>query len=344
VALTASLTPIKQIGSGAFGTVFLAADPVHGDVAVKVIMKAPGESDPEWAVRKVALLQEGQNLKKAVHRNVVPVYQLLEQDTPNAMLLVMDYCGGGSLQPRFDGGPMPIDKVLKVATEVTQGLQCLHGKGMIHRDIKPGNILVTSGGVHKLGDFGLVTDRLLLGYASQAGYLDHIAPEVHSKGSTSAKTDVWALGMTFYRLLHGKGWYEESPRPVTTIPAGGFADKLKWLPHIPQEWRRIVRSMLRDDPARRLPTATAVFAALSSLPAEPAWQCDVTPGEVRWVRTAKTRRIRVAWARSGLKHEWRAWSEPLGPTGRSMSLASSSGTVSRADAEKGLRAFFESQA
>jgi eukaryotic-like serine/threonine-protein kinase len=343
VALTANLTPIREIGRGAFGVVYLATDPVHGEVAVKVIMKAAGETDAEWTAHKVSLLQEGQNLKKALHRNVVPVYQLLEQDTPNAMLLVMDYCAGGSLQPHFDAGPISIDRVLKVATEVTQGLQCLHGKGMIHRDIKPGNILATAAGVYKLADFGLVTDRLVLGYASQAGYWDHIAPEVHTAGSTSAKTDVWALGMTFYRLLHGKAWYEEDPRPVTLIPAGGFVDKLRWLPHVPAEWRRVIRAMLRDDPARRTATATAVFASLSLLPAGPSWDCQVTPAQVLWTRASKARRIHVVWDRLAKKHEWRAWSEPLSGTGRSMTLASSGGAVSRSQAEKRLREFFEGQ-
>ncbi|MDP3494780.1 MAG: serine/threonine-protein kinase [Parvibaculum sp.] len=345
IVLTSSLTLGTFIGAGAFGEVFEATDPVHGQVAIKVLVKdrPDPETPAEWAYRKDALLKEAQNLKKAEHRNVVPVHHLLEHANGNAVLYVMECCGGGSLQAPFDAGPMPTNEVLRVATALSQGLQCLHGRGMLHRDIKPGNILVSNDGVYKLGDFGLVTDNLVYGYASGAGYLDHLPPEVHGGGLTSAKSDIWAVAMTLYRLLHGKAWYEEAPPPKDKIPEGGFAKKLKWLPHVPERWRRLIRRALRDDPADRIPTATDLFAALSGLPAEGAWACEVTPNEVRWERPFKRRMQHVVWKRNGSKHEWNAWSEPVG-AGRKTTLDGSGGAVNRATAVKGLEHFFAKQA
>ena len=87
--------------------------------------------------------------------------------------------------------------VRKAGTEVLMGLAALHARQMLHRDIKPGNILIDTAGVALIGDFGLVTDDLLLGYGSQAGYGDHIAYEVWQGKGTSAKSDIWALGINF---------------------------------------------------------------------------------------------------------------------------------------------------
>jgi serine/threonine-protein kinase len=342
-SLLSALTLGKKIGEGFFGEVFLGNDPVHGTVAVKRIVKDPAKPDSDWLMRKQGLLREAQFLKQATHRNVVKVHHLLEDETGEAILFVMDYCSGGSLQDQYEKGPMSFGPLRKIITDVAQGLQALHAREMLHRDIKPGNILINANGDALLGDFGHVTDYLIHGYGSQAGYWDHIAPEVHAGGGTSVKTDIWALGMTIYRLLHGEAWYEESEAPRHLIPIGGFSRTLRWLPHVPQKWRRLVRNMLHDDTHQRCPTATALFAALSSLPTTPSWEVRVTAAEITWERNSGTRRISVVWQRhSPRRHEWFARSEPL-TAGRVRTLGSSGGIVSRAVAERSLQDFFETQ-
>jgi serine/threonine-protein kinase len=179
-----------KIANGHFGDVHLGKDDVHGDVAVKVLRQQPGEAIADWLQRKASLLQEGQHLSQASHQNVVRVHHLLESDTDDAILLVMAHCPGGSLQPAFDAGPMTLSNVRRISTDVCLGLSALHARGMLHRDIKPGNILLAAGNVTQLGDFGLVTDKLILGYGSQAGYADHIAMEVWNGSGTSIKSDI----------------------------------------------------------------------------------------------------------------------------------------------------------
>lgn len=331
----------KKLGNGHFGEVFLATDSVHGQVAVKVLARKLTDTDDAWRKFKEEFLAEAQHLSQARHRNVVPVYHIEELPDGNSIRFCMAFCPGGSLQSAFEAGPMSLLQVRKVATEIALGLGSLHARGMLHRDIKPGNILIDADGVAQLGDFGLVTDNLILGYASQAGYTDHIAYEVWQGQGTSAKTDIWAMGMTLYRLLHGQAWYEEAVPPKLVIRHGGFADSLRWLPHIPKPWRRVIRKMLNDDPSLRYHTATQVTNALSALPT-PHWDVEVTPGVITW-RQALAKRTRIVELKrpSGFKHEWSGWSEPLaGSTGNKMTFGGSKGLVNKAKAFKGLDAFF----
>jgi serine/threonine protein kinase len=329
-----------KLGNGHFGEVFLGNDGVHGEVAVKVLARKPAQNEAEWLVFKAGFLAEAQHLSKARHRNVVQVYHIEELPDGDSIRFCMAYCSRGSLQQIFDAGPMPLLNVRKVATEVSLGLDALHAREMLHRDIKPGNILLDATGVAQLGDFGLVTDNLIMGYGSQAGYSDHIAHEVWLGHGTSVRTDIWALGMTLFRLLHGKTWYEEDISPRDIVCDGGFANTLRWLPHIPKAWRRTIRKMLNDDPKLRYQSAGQVLNALSALPT-PTWAATVTSDIIRWEQISPRRRKVVEWTRlSQRKNEWKAWSEPIGKVGRKISLGKSDGFIGKAQAIKDLETFF----
>ncbi len=313
---------------------------MYGRVAVKVLARKPEHSDAEWQDYKAGFLAEAQNLSKATHRNVVQVHHIEELPDGDGIRFCMAFCPGGSLQSAFDAGPMILPAVRKAGTEVLMGLNALHARQMLHRDIKPGNVLIDAEGVAQIGDFGLVTDDLLFGYGSQAGYRDHIAYEVWQGTGTSAKSDIWAFGMTLFRLLHGKTWYEEAPNPHTVVLHGGFADTLKWLPHVPKTWRRVIRKMLADDPAMRYQTADQALEALSRLAVTPVWSATVAPQLVRWEQLSKTRRNIVEWKRhSQRRHEWSAWSEPLG-NGRKMTLGGSRGIIGGREAIAELERYF----
>jgi serine/threonine-protein kinase len=313
-----------KIGNGHFGEVFDGTDEVHGQVAVKIFKKLLGESDPDWLVRKTGLLKEGQRLSRAEHVNVVKVHGLLESDTSDAVHLVMNYCPGGCLQKKFEAGPMALADVRKYATHVTMGLAALHARGMIHRDIKPANILLNKHGAAQLADFGLVTDDIILGYASHQGYSDHLPPEVIGGGPTSVKSDVWALGMTIYRLIHGAEWYSRLPSPRHVVGKGGFAKHLPFLPHVPKAWRTVLRTMMHDDTTARYQTATAVLSSYSKLHTAPRWDCFVAPDAVRWSCVHKNRKYFAVWEVVGAGYSWSAWSEPMG-SGNKRSWGSSSG-------------------
>lgn len=318
----------------------MGQDVAHGEVAVKVLGREAHHDDAAWAVYKESYLAEAKNLSKAMHRNVVQVHHVDETPDGNSVVICMAFCPGGSLQEPYEDGPLTLPAVRKAGTEVLMGLGALHARGMLHRDIKPANILRNGRGEAQISDFGLVTDDLVLGYASQAGYRDHIAYEVWQGKGTSAKSDIWALGMTLFRLLHGKVWYEAAPDPRDIVKHGGFVDTLKWLPHIPKTWRRVIRKMLNDDPVARYQNAAQALRGLNGLSTMPVWVPTVTPDLVRWEQLKGARRIVVEWKRhSPRKHEWRAVSEPVG-AGQKKTLGGSNGVIAGGQVVRELENFF----
>lgn len=328
-----------EVSRGHFGQVHLGSDGIRDELAVKVIGALPDEPPDEWAARKEGLLKEGASLEKAKHRHVVEVYYLCEANNDDAVNLVMEFCHGGSLEQPYQTGPMCDRKVLTIARQVSLGLAALHDRGMIHRDIKPGNILLDRYGVAKVSDFGFVTDDIIEGYAAGAGYLDHLAPEFYESGVTSARSDIWAFGVTLYRLLHGSEWYERGPAPRFVVPNGGFADSLAWLPHISKPWRRLIRTMLNDDPACRPESARALLRSLAVIEGS-EWECVLNAQRTTWTRTKGDRRIEVILENHNQRScSWSAVSHPE-KNGRSRTL-SGSNRISKKQAEKELRQFFE---
>lgn len=346
--LTSSLTLEDKIGNGHFGEVFQGDDPVHGKVAVKVltreaaarILEKPSVSDAEWDQFKSDFIAEARNLARATHRNVVKVHQALSSDDGKAILFCMELCPKGSLQEKFDQGPSTLLEVRNIGGDILLGLDALHRRGMLHRDIKPANVLVGRDRRLKVSDFGLVTDELILGYGSQAGYWDHIAYEVWHGTGTSVRSDIWAFGMTLYRLLHGKRWYQQLPRAADLIVRGRFVDTLPWLPHIPKPWRRAIRQMMADDRSKRPASAAQCMDALAKLPVAPAWETTVESGRIHWTLPCGARVRHMEWRwHSPRRHEWSAWSEPVG-AGRRMTLSGSEGQVSRREAVRQLERYF----
>ena len=341
--MTEYISEVKRldlVGAGHFGTVYRGEHPVHGEVAIKVIERRPEWDDPTWEQRCDELLAEGQALAAAVDERVVRVFDVVRSSTDESVNLITEFCSGGSLESVYRDRPMSIAEVRPLASDAAAGLQTLHLRGLLHRDIKPGNVLVGADGRAKLGDFGLVTDDIVLGYASLAGYTDHLAPEVHFDGVTSVRTDIWAFGMTLFRLLNGHGWFSLHPRPAHEVPNGGYAQKLRWLPHVPADWRRFVRKCLHDDRDLRVQDADALQDGLARLGIAPAWDVSVQPDRIVWTRSRGQRLHRVEWqVHSARRHTWSATSLPLG-AGRAMRLASGGDRVSFSDVVRGLENFF----
>jgi len=329
----------KRIGSGHFGDVWEGQDPIHGRVAVKIFRKMDDELPENWLQRKSDLLTEGQRLKDAEHEHVVRVFHIAEAHEQDSVYLIMEYCGGGCLMDHYRQGPMQISTLRDVLMDAAFGLQAVHMRGMIHRDIKPSNILLDSANHAKIADFGLVTNRLVLGYASGMGYNDHLAPEVFNALATSVRSDVWAFGMTVYRLLHGEKFYSQYPRPSESVWKGQFARKLIWLPHIPDSWRRFVRKCMADDPDQRFQNATELLSGIERLTIKPNWKCEYSLDETTWHLVAKERKIEVRLKKATARqYVWDAMSLPL-TDGQNRKLGGSAGIVGKTDATNGLREF-----
>jgi eukaryotic-like serine/threonine-protein kinase len=163
-------------------------------------------------------------------------------------------------------------------------------------------------------------------------------------GPTSAKSDIWALGMTIFRLLHGAEWYSRAVRPKFVIADGGFVGSLKWLPHVPKRWRSVIRKCMADDPRQRYQNAEQMLAALGRLETGTNWECTVEPSRISWKGRKRDRLVTILWEKhSTFKYSWCAESAPADGKGRTRTLGASRGQISYADADRELRDFFKSR-
>lgn len=193
----------SEIGRGGMATVYLARDPrFDRDVAIKLL---PREflHDPQFKIR---FEREAKTIAKLEHPAIVPVYDYGEVD--GQPYLVMRYMRGGSLENRLEKGPLSVDKILKIIERIASALSEAHNQGVIHRDLKPGNILFDTRGDAYLSDFGIaklqeasarITGSAIIGTPA------YMSPEqVHGDEEIDGRSDVYALGIILYEMLTGQ--------------------------------------------------------------------------------------------------------------------------------------------
>jgi serine/threonine-protein kinase len=258
------------LGAGGMASVWRARDLRLGrDVAVKILL--PNLSaDPATATR---FDREARNLAAAAHPNVVAVYDVEPGDPAQGRepFYVMELCEGGSLADRLRvNGRLPPEEVARVVGAVAAGLAELHRRGMVHRDIKPHNILFDgqeTGGQPKLADFGLAQTKgdgldALTATGTTIGTLAYLAPELLAGATATAASDVYGLGVVAFQALTGR-----LPRPaanVTEVVEGRAAPATlvsAAAPELGTAFDAALAPALAPDPAAR-PTPTALAAAL----------------------------------------------------------------------------------
>ncbi len=255
------------LGRGAFGAVYLALDPrLRRRVAVKVL-NAAVSGDPAVRAR---FTREARVMASLDHSAIVPVFDFGEED--GEFFLVLRHCAGGTLGEALarrmeDGrGPFSPAEALALLGPVGGALDAAHARGVVHRDLKPGNILLDEHGQPAVADFGLV--RLLAkGDAEESlsvsgvalGSPLYMAPEQWEgdKGRVSGRTDLYALGCIAFQLLVGRAPFAAASAPALMIqhleaPAPRLADAR---PGLPAAWDAAVARLLAKDPAERFATA-----------------------------------------------------------------------------------------
>jgi serine/threonine protein kinase len=255
-----------RLGQGGMGIVYRA---LHDDgrvAALKVLRDELG-ADQSFRTR---LAREARAAAEVDHPNLVPVQEVGEAD--GRLYLAVGYVEGRSLSERLAaGGPLPVAEVVRLGTQVGGGLDALHRRGIVHRDVKSANILLASDGTAVLGDFGLAKNRawtVLTRPGQVLGTLDYLAPELIRGEPASPLSDLYALGCVLYECLAGAPPF--SGRGVLRIgmahleeepgdPAAGRDD-------VPQALSWTVRQVLAKDPARR-PPGTAALARMLRLAA-----------------------------------------------------------------------------
>ncbi len=257
----------RSIGGGGMAEVFLAHDGVlDRDVALKVL-RGQYTNDEEFVER---FRREARSAASLSHPNIVPVYD--RGDTEDGShYIAMEYVSGGTLKERLDErGPIEPDRALAATAQVAEALWAAHERGVIHRDIKPHNILLTETGHLKVTDFGIaraasaVTISATNAVFGTAGYL---SPEQALGEPATPRSDLYSLGIVLYEMLTGVVPYRaDNPVAVcmkhVTEP---LRSPRKLDPTIPAAVDALVAKMLAKDPADRPASASELLDDIESV-------------------------------------------------------------------------------
>jgi serine/threonine protein kinase len=251
----------REVGRGGAGAVWLGHDDVLlREVALKRIGLPPGAMEAEVARAD----REARLAAQVTHPNVVAVFDFLEEGDQH--WLVMEYVAGTNLARMVrDQGPLPPETAARLIGQAATGLAAAHALGIVHRDVKPSNILVGEDGVAKLSDFGIArgtSDATLTQTGLVTGSPAYLAPEVATGGSATAASDVWSLGTSLFHALAGHPPYHvDSEHPLATL----YRIANEPPPRLPTDGRlaAVLEATMTPDPARR-PSAGEVAAFLAS--------------------------------------------------------------------------------
>ena len=251
-----------RIAAGGMGDVWRATDSVLGrDVAVKV-MRESANTDPTFAER---FRDEARHSAGMSHPNIATVYDYGEDGgTP---YLVMELVDGEPLSRMIARGPMPPDRVRSIASQAALALAAAHGAGVVHRDVKPANILVTPEGRVKLTDFGIARAEESASHTRTGEVLgtpQYLSPEQALGRQATGASDLYALGIITYEMLTGRKPFDAGSAVATALAQ--VNDTAPPLPaEVPADLRRMVQQCLAKDPNAR-PTSAAEVAGALGMP------------------------------------------------------------------------------
>jgi tRNA A-37 threonylcarbamoyl transferase component Bud32 len=293
---------LDRIGGGGMGAVWLASDELLGrQVAVKQVLPPPTADEAAVAQQRQRALREGRIAARLSHPHAVTVYDVALED--GAPWLVMEYLPSRSLaEVLHEDGVLPVDQVAQVGAQVADALAATHAAGIVHRDVKPANILIGRGpgveGLVKITDFGIshASDDVTLTQTGQiTGTPAFLAPEVARGSEVTSESDIFSLGATLYTCLEGQppfGMDDNALRLLHRVAGGEIIP-----PRRAGSMRDTLTRMLATDPADR-PTTTEVRDELARL----AVGRDGDPTTVLMARTrlrSSTNRDRTAELGSG---------------------------------------------
>jgi hypothetical protein len=289
------------IGRGGMGVVLKAFDPaLSRNVAIKVL----SASLATCGAARRRFLREAKAAAAVAHEHVVSVFAVVE--TAGLPFLVMEYVPGGSLQDRLDKqGPLALAEILRIGMQTAAGLAAAHAQGLVHRDVKPANILMEPGIERvKLTDFGLAraaADASMTRSGLIAGTPHYMAPEQARGEVTDHRADLFSLGSTIYTMCTGHPPFradaplavlrrvsDDEPRPIREIN-----------PEIPGWLEAIVTRLHSKDPAGRFSSASELAGLLGRCLAH-VQQPLAVPLPAELVPPVRPTRRRLLWAVAGV--------------------------------------------
>ncbi len=275
------------VGHGGMGEVFVGHHALlNRAVAVKRMTPPPTADDDTRALWRERFVREGRALAKLSHENIVAVHDLIEQR--GDLLLVLEYVDGFSVAQLLAGGALPVDVSVMVAVATLRALEVAHRAGILHRDVKPANVMIAKDGVVKLMDFGIAKDAAhtqLTDTGQSIGTPSYMAPETLHGGTADARSDVYAVGALLYEMLTGQRLFGHATvdNIWTLVQAGQFPRVGKLAPELPSPLQLLVERALKTDPKRRPASASALRQALEEFLASHNAPCDAAARLTAWL-------------------------------------------------------------
>lgn len=253
----------ERLGHGGMGEVFAAHDlRLDREVALKLLRADLAEQNG----MRERVVAEARLAARLSHPHVVGVLDTGEQD--GRPFVVMERLSGRTLRDELSGGAMPAERVRDVGLQVLRALAAAHELGIVHRDVKPGNILDAGQGTWKVADFGIAkwvhADETLTGTGELLGSPSYLAPERIEGQQAGPASDLYAVGVLLYEALCGRKPFEgDDPFALATaIRDGAFEPPASVLPDADQGVVAVIERAMRLDPKERYESAEAMAAAL----------------------------------------------------------------------------------
>jgi serine/threonine protein kinase len=307
---------VGQLGQGGMGVVYKAEDTrLDRTVALKFFPPQALLTEDDRA----RFYREARAAAALHHPNIATVFEIDEVVIPaeagistgstgasaTTPLIAMEYIEGETLTERIARGPLPINDVISIATQAAEALKAAHAKSIVHRDIKSGNVMLTSDGMAKILDFGLAktaASTKLTQMGSTRGTFAYMSPEQARGEEVDARSDLWSLGVVIYDMISGRmpfaGDYEqavvysilnEDPEPLTALRTG-----------VSMDLEAVVEKCLRKSAKHRYQSAAGLIAdleALSVTPSQKSGPLSVlqTAASAKSLRTGAPKKVLGRW-------------------------------------------------
>jgi len=259
---------LEKLGEGGMGVVYKAHDTkLKRDVAIKFLPNRVSSSKED----KERFMVEARAAAALNHSNIATIYSIEEKD--DQTFIVMELIDGVELKDKINNGLMKVDDAIDVIIQIAEGLGKAHEKGVIHRDIKSSNIMITKDGKVKIMDFGLakLTDNSVITVkGTTLGTAAYMSPEQAQGKSSTYLSDIWSLGVVAYEILtgelpfraeHAAAWTYVILNDEPTLPS--TIDK-----RIPQQFDSVILKMLEKEPERRYQNVQELIEKLNELKEE----------------------------------------------------------------------------
>ena len=252
---------VRLLGRGGTGSVYLVRNPLtQKPFAVKVLSPELADREPELVRR---FIREAEFAMKERHQNFIEVYDAGCDPETGLYYLIMEYAPAGSLADMLKAlGPMKVDDALAIAADVARALEFVESKGLVHRDVKPANVLIAHDGTAKLSDLGISrfrqageTSATVTEVGNCLGTPAYMAPEqMIDAHAVDTRADVYSFGVVLYEMIAGRcpNAGEPAMRILARAMKGqGLPDLLSVRPDVPRHVAALVNALVRPDPMGR---------------------------------------------------------------------------------------------